>query len=222
MAAAIDGLNVLQGDTTNRGTLEVATLTEVGARTDTARAVTPAGLDAINGRINALRPDNVLSESAPRNGPSWANTAVLSSGRISAVAIPVWEGMVITTIGFMSATQALVAGTNQWFCLIDSSRNILKNTNDDTSTAWNASSAKELNLTSTYTVPANTRFLYVGIMVAGGTVPSLAGYTALASVLKMTTRIRGDMSTGNTSVITVGNTAGTFTDATLVPYCWVK
>lgn len=61
-----------------------------------------------------------LAESFPR----WAinsNTGLLSSARLSSVAIPVLQGTPCTSVSFVQATTAFSGAANAWFALADSS-----------------------------------------------------------------------------------------------------
>jgi hypothetical protein len=117
-----------------------------------------------------------LYETFDRDLCDEVNTAVLSSGRLSLQAIYIPAGVTITSISFWSATTALSAGTNQLFGLYDVNLNLLRSSNNDTSTAWSANSRKTLALTSTFTTTYSGLY-YLGIMVTG-TVPTLKGNTA--------------------------------------------
>jgi len=129
----------------------------------------------------ALLPTGYVAESIPRSMAYLTNVTVLSSGRLSFVAVYLYAGQVVSTISFISATTAADAPTNQWFALYDLSRNKLAVTNDNTSTAWGAFTLRTLTLTSPYTVTTSGLY-YVGAMVKATTVPSFyvaAGATAI-------------------------------------------
>ena len=118
-----------------------------------------------------------LAETFDRNLCDEVNTAVLSSGRLSGQAIWLEAGMTISSISFHSATTAAGTPTNQLFGLFDSSRNLLRSSTNDTTTAWAANSLKTLALTSTFTTTYSGLY-YLGIMVTATTVPTLKGNTA--------------------------------------------
>ncbi len=118
-----------------------------------------------------------LYETFDRNLCDEVNTAVLSSGRLSLQAIYLPAGVTITSISFWSATTAAGTPTNQLFGLYDINLNLLRSSNNDTTTAWAANSRKTLSLTSTFTT-TYSGIHYLGIMVAATTVPTLKGNTA--------------------------------------------
>lgn len=118
-----------------------------------------------------------LYETFDRDLCDEVNTAALSSGRLSLQAIYLPAGVTISSISFWSATTAGGTLTNQLFGLYDSSLNLLRSSNNDTSTAWAANSKKTLSLTSSFTT-TYSGLHYLGIMVAATTVPTLKGNTA--------------------------------------------
>lgn len=105
------------------------------------------------------------------------NTAVLSTGRLSLQAIWLPAGTTISSISFWSATTAAGTPTNQLFGLYDINLNLLRSSNNDTTTAWAATSRKTLALTSAFTT-TYSGLHYLGIMVTATTVPTLKGNTA--------------------------------------------
>ncbi len=118
-----------------------------------------------------------LYETFDRDLCDEVNTAVLSTGRLSLQAIYIPSGVTITSISFWSATTAVGTPTNQLFGLYDINLNLLRSSNNDTTTAWAANSRKTLALTSTYTTTYSGLY-YLGCMVAATTVPTLKGNTA--------------------------------------------
>lgn len=124
--------------------------------------------------------------------------AALVSQRLQMFAIDLPSGLTVTSITFVSGTTALATGVNQWFALFDSSRALLRQTTDDTSTAWAASTAKTLNLTSTFTT-TYSGLHYLGIMVNATTVPTLTGTTGVAQVNGIAPILCGASTTGLTT-----------------------
>jgi hypothetical protein len=118
-----------------------------------------------------------LYETFDRDLCDEVNTAVLSSGRLSLQAIWLPAATTINSISFWSATTAGATLTNQLFGLYDINLNLLRASNNDTSTAWGANSKKTLALTSAFTT-TYSGLHYLGIMVAATTVPTLKGNTA--------------------------------------------
>lgn len=118
-----------------------------------------------------------LYETFDRDLCDEVNTAVLSTGRLSLQAIYIPSGVTITSISFWSATTAAGTPTNQLFGLYDVNLNLLRSSNNDTTTAWAANSRKTIALTSTYTT-TYSGLHYLGIAVTATTVPTLKGNTA--------------------------------------------
>lgn len=117
-------------------------------------------------------PSGAIAQTFPR-AATWANSSILSSGRLSlAGGMVLPKGVAVTNLTAVSATTALGTGVNQWFCLVDQSGNVLSKTVDDTSAAWAANTAKTLALSSPYT-PSVDIAVYLGVMVNGTTVPTL-------------------------------------------------
>lgn len=137
----------------------------------------------LNGAVPLKKFDSALfltgckAETFPRNLVPEVNTALLSTGRLSLQALAIQAGELLTSISFWSATTAAGTPTNQLFGLYDSSLNLLRSSNNDTTTAWAANTRKTLNLTSTFTTTYSGLY-YLGIMVTATTVPTLKGYTA--------------------------------------------
>jgi len=116
-------------------------------------------------------------ETFDRNLCYEVNTSLLSTGRLSLQAIWLPSGTVVSSISFWSATTAAGTPTNQLFGLFDSSRNLLRSSVNDTTTAWAANSLKTLALTATFTTTYSGLY-YLGIMVTATTVPTIKGNTA--------------------------------------------
>lgn len=154
-----------------------------------------------------------------------ANATALLSGRLTLGTIGLRAGDVIRTATFLSATTALATGTNQWFALFDANRNRVAITNDDTSTAWAANTAKTLTFATPYEVP-DTGLYYLGIMVAATTVPTLAGIGHLAgpgAVIANLPPIQcGSADTGLTNPASCPAQATTLTALAVVPYAYVS
>ena len=105
------------------------------------------------------------------------NTSLLSSGRLSLQAIWLPAGVTINSISFWSATTAAGTPTNQLFGLYNNNLNLLRSSNNDTTTAWAANSKKTLSLTSSFTT-TYSGIHYLGLMVTATTVPTIKGNTA--------------------------------------------
>jgi hypothetical protein len=160
-------------------------------------------------------PSGALAETIPRMTFNVANISFLTSGTLLLQAISLVQGQLISSITIFSRSTAGSGMTNQWFGLFSAARVCLAVTNDDTSNAWIQNTAKTLNLTSSYTVPS-TGLYYIGVMVAGTTVPTLVGLSQATALLSTPAPIVvGNSSTGLTSPFTVGNTAGALSASSL-------
>jgi hypothetical protein len=97
-------------------------------------------------------------------------------------------GQVANSITLLSGTTALAGGNHQQFGLYDTNMNRLAVTNDDTSNAWSANTAKTLSLTGAYTV-TTTGSYYVVVLVDATTTPSLTGAGIPAAVAQLLTPV---------------------------------
>ncbi len=171
----------------------------------------------VNSRQNATPqslwlPTNAKAETYPRAGGRITEAlSALSTGRLSVYAITLEAGVTISSITFFSNSTAAGTPTNQWFCLLDTSLNVLRTTNDDTTTAWAANTSKTLTLSSSYT-PVNRIAAYVGINVTATTPPNLTGYSEGSNIVFSTTpAVVANSSTGLTTPASLGSTAATLT-----------
>jgi hypothetical protein len=143
----------------------------------TANGILLTGATCLDLYDTAFFVSGAKAETFPRKLVPEVNTALLSSGRLSLEAIAIRSGELLTSISFWSATTAAGTPTNQLFGLYDNNLNLLRSSNNDTTTAWAANTRKTLNLTSTFTT-TYTGLYYLGIMVTATTVPTVKGYTA--------------------------------------------
>jgi hypothetical protein len=175
-------------------------------------------------RTGGWAPTGAIAENAPR---ILADTTIsLTSGTLRlAGGLVLPGGTQISNISFHSGATAGATLTNQWFCLVDQSLNVLAKTADDTSTAWGARAVKTLALSSPYT-PANDIAVYVGILVAATTTPNIQGVTNgqgnSGDVQFKTPSWGGTSTTGLTNPASLGATAAAITAATSLPYAYVS
>lgn len=169
---------------------------------------------------DAVRPTAVVENFSRIT--TMANISPLASGSLQCVAgavIP--AGMAINTISLYSGTTAVSVPLNQWFCLLDMSRNVLVKSVDDTTTAWAANAKKGLALASTFTPTVNTA-VYVCVNVVATAVPSLTGISSAGagSLINQSAPSLGGTSTaGLTDPASLGATAAVFTgSAASLPY----
>lgn len=122
--------------------------------------------------IYSVYPTGAIAETCPR----WAQISSLSpaSGDVRLFAITLPAGLTITSITFVSTGTGATTPTHQIFGLYDNaaSPNLLRGTVDDTTTAWNANTAKTLNLTTTYTTTYEGLY-YVGFLITAATPPDI-------------------------------------------------
>ena len=154
-------------------------------------------------------PTNAIAETWSRTGSRHTNGGILSTGRLTLAGgciIP--AGVRVSNITFVSGTTALSVGSNQWFCLVDQSNNVLAKTADDTSTAWGAGTAKTLALSTAYT-PSSTIAVYLGIVVVATTPPSLiiSESNSATGVASLTPLICANADTSLTNPASLGATA---------------
>ena len=165
-------------------------------------------------------PSGVIAETTPRQLLNYGNEPLLTSGKLYLASIYLPKDAVITSISFTASTTGAGTPLNQWFALYDSSLALLRQTLDDTTTAWGTGVTKTLNLTSTYTTTASGMF-YLGIMVKATTVPTLRAedihtnidIVGLAPILYGTTN-----NTGLTDTAPNPATGLTVTTADAMPY----
>lgn len=159
--------------------------------------------------VSPAIPTGALAETFGRVGVQFADIGALTSGTLRLIAIEIPGGRTISSITFYSGNTALVTGSNQWFCLLDSARNVLGKTADDTSTAWAAKTPKTLTLTTPYVTPGTDRaFYYLGLVVVAAIVPTMSGqldYTG--NLAAIAPAISGNSTTGLTNPASLGATA---------------
>lgn len=170
-----------------------------------------------------IAPDGAIAETMPREScPANDLTSTLTSGRLSLFGIDLAAGKEISQITFVSGGTALVTGSNQWFCLYDRDLALLEVTDDDTSTAWAANSAKTLGL-ATAVRPAYDGLHYVGICVVAATPPSLRGLlTGNAALLALTPSLCHTADTGLTNPASAPATATSSGNEIRRPYAYVS
>ena len=209
------GTTVDAATTSVRGTVPLATATEVLTGTDTGRAPTPSVLAPFAAHT---RVSGALAETVPRHFPDSAIT--LTSGRLHLVAISLPAGLTITSITFVSGA-GLSGLSNQWFGLFDSSLVPLRLTGDDTSTAWALNTAKTLNLSSTYAT-TTAGLYYLGICVVASGMGTIAAQASTAIMTGFAPIISGSSSTGLTNPASCPNPAGALTATSTIPFAYVS
>jgi hypothetical protein len=159
------------------------------------------------------------------------NLAMVLTGRLQLVMVPVQPGDVINTVNWVSGSTAGATLTHLWSCLVDPvALKILAVSGDDTSGAWTADtllSSTARTLVAPYHVPAGVTQLYAGLVVVGTTMPTQEGHQFIqAGTLAAVTAPFRSGPTGTTGLTTpssVGTTVTAITSASSkVPVCWFQ
>ena len=154
-------INTLETTIEGMGSVPIAPL---------AKSPIPVGTSAYSG----------LAENFPR----WAcgaNATAIAAGRVSASPVYLEEGAVVREIAFKTGTTGgFSAPTKQQFALYSPALALLGTTVDDGATAWAVNTTKRLAMSSPYEVPTSGWY-YAGILVVGGSMPSMAGVSLQSS-----------------------------------------
>ena len=167
----------------------------------------------------SMAPTGARAETYSRAGTTTTNGSPLSTGRLTLVAIHLPASTVVTSITFVSQTTAASVPLNQWFALYDSSRALLRQTTDDTTTAWGSTTAKTLNLTSTFTT-TYSGLHYLGICVVATTPPTLVSAGVNTTVNNLPPITTGSSTSSLTD--TAPATAAALTVNSNYPYAYVS
>lgn len=221
---ALTGANVATGD--------AMLVTDVSDTTQdasgTSKQITADELAAAILRLRPPRPGSLalpsgaLAATFPRGAAATAGQAAWTSGTLHLTAIDLMAGQVITSIGFRTGATGATAPTHQFFGIADVNRAVQRWTNDDTTTAWAATTNKVLNLTSTYTVPTTGMYYLAALVTVTTTMPQPVCFTGNTNIASITPITQGSTSdTGLTTPPTLPFTAGAITVNANVPYGWV-
>lgn len=157
-----------------------------------------------------------------RRAECGGNLAALSSQVMTSVALYLEAGEVVASLTFCSATTAAGTPTNWWFALYDTAATpaLLRQTADQTNTAWAANTPKTLALATPYTVTASGIY-YASVMVKATTVPTLLGASlnANASAAVVTGQKILALTSGSSLTDTAPATITSATTVATVPYC---
>lgn len=110
--------------------------------------------------------------------------AALTSGVMTAAALWLNAGDLVSSLTFTSGATALVNGTNHWFALYTNAATpaLLAQTAAQGAAAWAADTAKTLALATPQRIAASGVY-WAACMVAGATVPTLLGTLGARPVL---------------------------------------
>jgi hypothetical protein len=103
-----------------------------------------------------------------------ADLAALATGVMTAVAVPVQPGELITNISFKSGATAADTPLNWWFALYSSAGALLAQSADQATAAWAANTLKTLALATAQRVSAGG-VVYAVAMVKATATPTLIG-----------------------------------------------
>ena len=168
-----------------------------------------------------LKPTAALYETFPRSGSTTGPVvATLTTGKMILQAIHLPVDTTVTNIVFVSSNVAAVSPTNWWFALYDSARALLRQTADQTTTAWGASTIKTVALTSPF-VTTYSGLHYIGESMVASTVNNLIGLSASQTLGGLAPVLFGATSdTGLTT--TAPATAGAITTTGFQVYAYVS
>lgn len=153
--------------------------------------------------------------------------AALTSGTLhlsAGLVIP--AGMSVSTITFYTGTTAVGTPTNHWACLARLSDRVLVAVSaDKADEAWAANTAKTFDFTAAYQ-PSQDTALWVGLMVAAGTPPTIFArdYNSVNASLPSRALFPyrgGTSNTGQTTPLAVSTVASAVTSNRLQLWAYV-
>jgi hypothetical protein len=169
---------------------------------------------------SALRVTGHISESVPRQQIGANVTGTLASGSLQLQALYIPGGRTITNVLWLTGDTALGTPTAWWFALYNSSRVLLSQTADQTSTAWGSNTLKELALATPQVTTAGGLY-YAGVLCVGGTMPSFVGLAHRGTgVIGLAPITFGRSTTGLTT--TAPDPAGAITAQAATVWCAVS
>jgi hypothetical protein len=140
------------------------------------------------------------------NIPVWAaGSDLAATGTGVCIAVPVFlrAGDIVTSLTFVSGSQAAVNPTHWFHALYDPDGAKLRQSADQLTAAWAASAAKKLAMATTYTVTASGWY-YASTSMTADTVVTLAGTAPLVGTATAHT---GSLALGVTHGTAVAGTA---------------
>ena len=155
--------------------------------------------------------NGVLLEPFPRKQITVAANVIGATGQLYFVSVAGIEGQTIGHLGWLSGTTAASTPTNQWMVLADRALNGLAWTADATTTAIAASTAYSYAIANVVpnplaptagTLVAATSFVlpytglyYIGLNVAGTTIPTASGEVTTAAAAGLAPKTNGTSTT---------------------------
>jgi len=174
-----------------------------------------------DGQSIVMRSSTALGVTFPRFAQGGAGSFIISTGALNVT--PVWlpKGILLTSITFCSASGAIVSPTHQIFGLYDNTKALLRQTTDDTNTAWAATATKTLNLTSTFTTTYTGQYWLAIMCVFTPTFSIAATATVNGGIIAIGTAANGTTSDSGLTT-TLPNPFGTITQGATLPYAQVQ
>ena len=179
-----------------------------------------------------ILPTNYIAQTMPLWAAGSNTLAVPASGTLRLVGIYLPAGTTISNITFVTGSTAGATITHVWCGLYDSSRNQLATTTDNTLTP--AISGSALTASTAYTTAISTTAAgaassyttlysgtyYVGILVAGTTMPTFTGYGGVNALLTGlgSSPLTGSSDTAQTTPPAFAHQATTITALSGFPY----
>lgn len=158
-----------------------------------------------------LEPTGVFAATIPRELCTETNTVGPTTGVLYMQALYLKAGQLVSNIGISSATTAAGTPTHFMVGLYDSSRNLLANCADQTTSAWAANTYKSLAMGTPYRVPTSGLY-YIGFFQTATTMNTWKGQTArTGGQLASQTPILGGMSSSTGLTTALPNPAGSLT-----------
>lgn len=228
---ALSGAMTVANDLTVSGDAAVTgTVTATGAVTASSDLTVSGTLTVPGGTVTGPGREYWLNGGASyptrESIPRWAiastdgDTAALSTGVMTSVALYLEAGDTVTNLTFVSGGTAAGTPTNWWFALYSPALALLGQTADQTTTAWAANTAQTVALASAYSVTTSGVY-YAACMVTATTPPTLAGRTLLNAVesgVIVTGQAKLAVTSGSSLTDTAPATIATPTTVATVPY----
>lgn len=170
-------------------------------------------------------PTGAFAQSYKRSNGN-GNAALITSARLFLVAFPVNAGDIVTSVTFEAGSTAAATATHCWGGIWSAARALLGVSADDTAASpWAANAFKTFTLTAPYPVVAadvTARFLYAGVVVVGGTMPSIRGLVTSGGHSGAVPILCGDSTAGLTDPASAPNPAAAISAANTLPYVYAS
>lgn len=205
-----------------------ATVLDNGTGTTIAKAIDkrPMLVLPVAGNEYYKRRTGALGETIPRSQINTASNNA-TTGTLFCWALELGAGESIGHLATISGNAGITTPTHWWFCLLDSSLNLLAITADQTSTAWAASTEKSLAIattkegTATSFVTTYSGLYYFGsLQTASGSTMNFSTFTGIAAVNGLAPILAGTSNTSLTTPFTFPTTCTALTAVVGVGYAY--